>query len=276
MVQYDEVFSLQGYYENHRDAMANAWAWYKTNDHCAPHFHHSIELVYVLEGELCATLDGREHRVGPRTMLINSSYTIHSYETPAFSRCIFAIIPMTAVPSIRQALSKQAFASVTCPDEADGALEKLMRMMVACLKNPVALKGLCYAVLGLLMERVGLAEARANGRAAFIREVLEYLQQHHTQPLSAKTVAARFGYSKSRFSHIFNAHLGHTLSACVNALRCQHAAQLLAETDMPVTDVAMAVGFESLRTFYRAFKNQYEMTPSQYKKPNITHHYSTN
>jgi AraC family transcriptional regulator of adaptative response / DNA-3-methyladenine glycosylase II len=50
----------------------------------------------------------------------------------------------------------------------------------------------------------------------------------------------------------------------------------LAETDMPVTDVAMAVGFESLRTFYRAFKNQYEMTPSQYKKPKTTHHYGTN
>ena len=50
------------------------------------------------------------------------------------------------------------------------------------------------------------------------------------------------------------------------ALRCRQAAQLLLESDMTMLDISLGVGFECLRTFYRAFKSCYDMTPSQYIK----------
>lgn len=257
---------MQGYYENHRDEMTHAHAWYADDNHCTPHFHNSVELVYVLEGSFAVTLDGTEYHAGPNTLLVSSSYTIHSYETIGRSRVIVAIIPFAEIPSLRQQLAKQAFSCPVCPDE-DGTLGLLMAQLVENSKvNHTVTKGLSYTLLGLLVNRVGLVEARANSRTAFIRSVLEYLDQHHTEPLSVGRVAAHFGYSRSRFSHIFNAHLGYTLSDYVGALRCTHAAQLLRETDMPVSDIAMAVGFDSLRTFYRAFKKQYEMTPSRYAR----------
>lgn len=258
---------MQVYYENHRDDMAHAYAWYAEDDHVRPHFHNSIELVYVLSGVLKATLNGETHTVPEGTMLINSSYTIHSYETPDASYAVIAIIPMNEVPSIRQTLLGQAFRSCLHPDDAKGTLRTLMEMMAAFAgEHAVALKGLSYAVLGLLIDRVGLMEARQSDQTAFIREVLNYLQQCHAEPLSVQRVADRFGYSRSRFSHLFHAHLGCTLFEYIAALRCRHAAQLLKETDMPVSDVAMAVGFESVRTFYRAFKRQYDMTPKRYAK----------
>lgn len=255
---------MQGYYENHRDGMEHSHAWYAHNDHFTPHFHHSIELVYVLSGQLKATLDGAEYTVGANTMLINSSYTVHGYETPTESDSIVAIIPLAQVPTARPLLSKKSFTSPLCPDDADGTLGMLMRMLVSCRENPLAARGICYTLLGLLVERVGLVEARPNRKTSFIRDVLEYVQQHHTEAISVAQLAAQFGYSRSRFSYLFHAHLGYTVSEYISALRCQHAAQLLRETDMAVSDVAMAVGFESLRTFYRTFKNQYDMTPNQY------------
>ena len=50
------------------------------------------------------------------------------------------------------------------------------------------------------------------------------------------------------------------------AIRCRQAAQLLLESNMTMLDIALGVGFECLRTFYRAFKNCYQMTPTQYVK----------
>lgn len=261
---------MQGYYENHRDDMSDAVAWYTRNDQFTPHFHNSIELMYVVEGTLLATLDGEEHTVGADTMAICSSYTIHSYETPASSYSIVAIIPMSAVPSARQLLHKRAFARPMCPDDERRTLRGLMAMMTQNAENPLVMKGLCYTLLGLIIKRVGLVETRSNARTAFIREVMDYLQAHHAEPLCADGVASYFGYSRSRFSHLFNSHLGCSLSEFLRAVRCQHAAQLLKETDMAVSDVAMAVGFESLRTFFRSFKNQYEMTPSRYAKSKST------
>lgn len=257
----------QGYYENHRDDMVHAHAFYALDNHCTPHFHNSVELAYVIEGSITATLDGTEHVVGPHTMIISSSYVVHSYNTPASSKIIVAIIPFAEVPSLRTVLAKQAFASAICPDDSSHTLSTLMDMLATHTNgNPYLTKGLSYTILSLLIERVGLTQARAGSRAAFIRDALEYLQQHHAEPLSAQSVAAHFGYSRSRFSHIFNAQLGYTLCEYLSAIRCRHAAQLLRESDMPVSDVAMAVGFESLRTFYRIFKKQYDMTPNRYAK----------
>lgn len=256
---------MDAYYETMRDDMTKAHAWRVANDHFAPHFHHSIELAYVLSGLLVATLDGTEYPAGPGTVVLSSSYTVHNYHTPEASESIVAIVPLTAVPSLRPVLSKQSFARPTYMD-ADGTLGLLMHMMTEAIDKPVIMKGLCYTVIGLLIDRVGMVDTRVSSRMEFIRDVLEYLQQHHTEPLSVDRVASHFGYSRSRFSHIFNAQLGYTLSDYVGAIRCRHAAQLLRETDMAVSDIAMAVGFESLRTFYRTFKEQYGMTPNRYAK----------
>lgn len=59
---------VQGFYENHRDDMAHVSAGYRENDHCVPHFHRSVELTYVLEGALEATLDGVCHTVPAGTV----------------------------------------------------------------------------------------------------------------------------------------------------------------------------------------------------------------
>lgn len=257
---------MQGYYENHHDDRPDAFAWQKQNDHCTPHFHHSVELVYVVSGSIRATLDGATYDVTAGTLLINASYTVHSYETPVSSRSIIVILPVGQLPSARQQLRGRAFAAHLCPDDDAGTLGTLVRMLAENPGSPLVRKGLAYTLLGLLIDRVGLVDAPENTRTAFIRDVLEYLQQHHTEPLSAGQIAAHFGYSRSRFSHIFNAQLGYTLSDYLGALRCRHAAQLLRETDMPVSDIAMQVGFESLRTFYRAFKKQYDMTPNTYAR----------
>ena len=258
---------FEGFYENHRDDMAHAFAWYARNDQVLPHFHNSVELVYVLEGILSTTLDGEAYQISQGEMLINSSYTVHSYETPKASYSIIAIIPMAEVPSVRQILSKQSFAARICRDDARGTLQTIMRLMVEnCQEHPHALTGLCGAVLGLLIDRVGLVEARQNSHSTFIREVLDFLQAHHTDPLTVKGVADHFGYSRSRFSDIFTKCLQVTLCAYINTLRCRHAAQILRETELPVSEVALQVGFDSLRTFHRVFKDQFGLTPYQYAK----------
>lgn len=257
---------MQGFYETHRDNMRQAHAWYKENDRFLPHFHSSVELVYVLSGALRATVDGETHIVPENTLLIDSSYAVHSYETPEASSLIIAIIPLSEVPSIAKQLRKQSFARVTLPDDPLCTLRSLMEMMVRFQDATVTMNGLCHALLGQLIDRAGLIPVREGSQALFIRDVLEYIQAHHAEPLTGEALAARFGYSRSYFSHLFSAHLRCTLADSITALRCGHAAQLLRETDMRVADVAMAVGFESLRTFYRAFKKQYHVTPTQYAK----------
>ena len=107
---------VQGFYENHRDDMAHVSAGYRENDHCVPHFHRSVELTYVLEGALEATLDGVCHTVPAGMLLIVSSYVVHAYATPRYSRSVVTIIPGKAARRTPSAPSARGRKALRCPE----------------------------------------------------------------------------------------------------------------------------------------------------------------
>lgn len=257
------------YYEYNSDARFLPLCWYCEDNHCLPHFHNSIELAYILEGELSAVLNGKEYTVHQGELLISSSFTVHSYSTPRTSKLYIVIIPMSSVPWHKQLLTDKTFASRICPDSPQEDIKQLMSLLVQYRDetNPAILGGISSTLLGLITERVGLMDmAHATKQANLIRDVLMYLQKHYTAPLSMQDMAAHFGYSTSRFSHIFNERLGCTLPEYVNALRCHYAAQLLNQDPRPILEVALQVGFDCPRSFYRAFKRCYGVTPTQYQE----------
>lgn len=254
-------------YEHQRDDMLITTCWRKQNDFCAPHFHSSIELVYCMSGCLSVTVDGRMIQLTEGKLLISSSYTIHSYSTENEADTIIVIIPLPFVPTLQRKLTQYTFADYIYED-ADRELRTLLTMAHTHWKDSCEAmhKGFSYMLLGLLIDRVGLIETRGSENTGLIKEILIYLQQHYTGSISMQQLAHHFGYSKSRFSHLFNEQLGCTLTEYVNSLRCQHASHLLLEGQLPVMEIALQVGFDCVRTFYRAFKRYYGVTPTQYTK----------
>ena len=82
---------------------------------------------------------------------------------------------------------------------------------------------------------------------------------------SVKALAAAFGYSERTLGDIFHANVGTSVKRYINDLRVNEAAQLLMKTDKGVEQIGYAVGFESFRTFLRAFKDKTGLTPSVYR-----------
>ena len=69
-------------------------------------------------------------------------------------------------------------------------------------------------------------------------------------------------------SKLFYQHTGKKINDYINHLRITDAARQLAESSngKKIIDIALSVGFDSLSTFNRAFKNVFNLTPSEYKK----------
>lgn len=267
-----KTLSQGDFYEHRRDGMQSAHCWRGDNNHCMAHFHSSIELLYVEDGEITANLDGQSYQVKKGELLLASSYSVHTYRTEEgkSNRVVIMIIPLTSVPSLQKTLNKRAFSQVIYDAREDYELQTLLSMIPANwtkYENETR-KGFSYAILGLLISRVGLKDQPSNQQCGLMRDVLIYLQENYQQPLHMESLAKHFGYSKSRFSRLFHDHLGCSMIEYLAVLRCRQAAHLLLESEMTMLDIAMNVGFECLRTFYRAFKNCYDMTPTQYIKEN--------
>jgi AraC family transcriptional regulator of adaptative response / DNA-3-methyladenine glycosylase II len=78
---------------------------------------------------------------------------------------------------------------------------------------------------------------------------------------SEEDLAARLGVSARHLRRLFTAHLGVTPDALARSARVHFARRLLDDTDLSVTEVAFAAGFDSLRQFNRACRDVFRESP---------------
>ncbi len=255
-------------YEISRDSQSDAASWYSPNNNCSPHFHSALELVYVRSGIMEATLNGAFHALQGGELLLVPSYTIHRYVTPAKSDTIVMTIPLSYIPSFQKLLRGKTFSTSHISNKY--LTKEISRCLKCCCdlqKNrpdSMAIRGYIHVILALLVENIPLEDMRTKEDNALVRDILTYLHNNYKNPLTLKTIADEFGYSTSRFSHIFNKQVGCSISEYVNALRCRQVAGMLLEGEESITQIAMSAGFNSMRTFYRSFMQVFGISPSKY------------
>ena len=102
-----------------------------------------------------------------------------------------------------------------------------------------------------------------EGRLRRILRVIESEPPRHIRDL-----AAGCRLSQSHLQHLFKRHTGIGLGHLLNQQRLERAADLLANSDMSIKEVACAVGYEHTSSFSRAFLRWFETAPSQYRREN--------
>lgn len=99
-----------------------------------------------------------------------------------------------------------------------------------------------------------------------IQQSLIYIFTHLSTDLHLSEIAEQAGMSESTFSRFFKKNTGNSFTDHVNKLRIWQACKLLAETEMPITDICFEVGYLNISNFNRTFLRQHKMTPSAYRR----------
>ncbi len=99
-------------------------------------------------------------------------------------------------------------------------------------------------------------------------DLLDYIDLHYTEDLELEELADVIGFSKFHFSRLFRQYTNFSFNDYVNYKRLKVAEELLAQPDLPVTDVALQAGFNSISTFNRLFRKSKNCTPSEYRAMN--------
>ena len=109
----------------------------------------------------------------------------------------------------------------------------------------------------------GEAARRAGEK---LKLALAYIQEHYAEPITVKQLADICGFSQVHFMNIFKATIGSTCIEYLIQYRLARAAMDLQETDRSVMQIALDNGFQNISYFNRAFKQQYAMTPSAFRR----------
>ncbi len=123
-------------------------------------------------------------------------------------------------------------------------------------------------ILAELMSYYGIGAANRTviDRHMKLRPALLYLEEHCCQPLTLEQVARVVYLSPSRFRHLFQETMHVGFKEYLTGLRYQRAKRMLATTQTPVAEVALACGFSNLYRFYNLFRQRDNMTPAQYRR----------
>ena len=122
-----------------------------------------------------------------------------------------------------------------------------------------------YTVLSMLAA-VEPKKYQPTEKHQKLATALEYMTQNYNIKIRNDELAALTGVSTVYFRKLFTEVMGQSPIDYIQSLRIQKAKEMLQSDYGSITDVASALGYQSIYDFSRAFKKRVGMSPIQYKK----------
>ena len=101
---------------------------------------------------------------------------------------------------------------------------------------------------------------------AAMLDVYAYITAHCNEKLTLEDMADQAGYSKYHFARVFKEYTGTNFHDFYMRQRTRLCTRMLTELNIPVTEVALRAGFDSIASFNRLFRHYTGMTPTQFRQ----------
>ena len=259
------------------------WRSVNEGDSFSPHFHSAVEVLIPLEGELYSGIDKTEYCVRAGEVLIIPAGCVHSLRMEEGSVRDLMLFEMNNVFTLkefgafRQMLSRPIYLDMDHPVR-ESVREKLLEVAAIYRSGKLLRNMHCYALLLEIYAQLGESyletsatqtevnalNRQLSGEDAFNR-ALDYVNENYMDDVTLDSLSAYAGFSRYTLSRMFRQHTGATFTQYLNKRRVTMAEELLAGTKMPVTQVALQCGFNSIATFNRVFRDVRGCTPTQYR-----------
>ncbi|MGQ0600942.1 MAG: AraC family transcriptional regulator [Anaerolineales bacterium] len=100
---------------------------------------------------------------------------------------------------------------------------------------------------------------------ASVRQARAFMDEHFAEPLDLDVICREAHFSRYHFIRLFRSAFGVTPHQYLTQKRIEKAKQLLAADQLNVTDVCLAVGFQSLGSFSTLFQRNVGRSPQQFR-----------
>ncbi len=236
------------------------------------HFHDNLELYFPLDSGLTVMAGGVSRDLNAGDLALLFPNVVHGYRSPApssdgrCSRALLVICPLSLTGDFYRALSsfqpEDPFLSGGClHTDAVYALRALS--VPEEERNPLADRALVQLILARTMP---LLKLRKNGPApTLLQRVVQSLSERYREPLTLGRLAGDLGVSRSHLSRVFSEQLQCGFNDYLNRLRLADAGELLGSSDLTITEIGFSCGFDSPRTFNRAFRKVYGASPREFR-----------
>ena len=248
------------------------------------HWHDEFEIIYVRSGFLTVSISGESYIGKTGEAFVVSPGNLHLMGSQSGTVDYYTFLFPLKYISFRtdDMLDEKLLEPLNsghlmiCPrvkDTAKELCEQLIEIYMAKkdeseskIATQVRTKIILLQFILEMWEKGFVIENDKSGRNTIEKEMISYIQQNFMEKISLKEFSEQFHLSEKYISRYFKEHFHITLSQYITHLRLEHAKQLLQDTDIPVTEIAMQSGYQNVSYFIRSFKKTYGVSPLKYRK----------
>lgn len=242
------------------------------------HWHSSLELLMVLEGNIIITVDGNTWKLKDEDVILINSNSIHEIYSETGAVMIAVQIKLSLFNQFQSDLTSIIFDcnSATNPDFKRYAN---IRFAIASLiqANSYHSDGTDYLNYSLSYYLVSqlLENFKSNASETLQKQqkymerltrIINYINEHYAENFSLSDLAAMENLSVPYLSQFFDKYMGVKFTQYYNSIKLEHAVSDLISTKDSIETIAMRNGFTESHAFIRTFKKQYQMLPSAFRK----------
>lgn len=247
---------------------------YGGNYKVGKHWHQSIEIFAVYEGEMDYYINDTEYHLTPGKFILLNSNEIHSINVPEENYTIVLQIPLK---TFEKYFSKEQYILFShSPREEDKTIMNLIksifeeyeaRQMGYEFKVQSKYFRLLYELVAKYrVENVEDALLVSNKKLNRLSKVTSYIKEHHAEKISLEQIAKIFGYAPAYLSRMFQQYAKVNFKDYLREIRLESAYKEMRNSSATLSEIALNNGFPNEKAFSKAFFEKYGQLPSEYRK----------
>lgn len=247
------------------------------------HWHEDIEFIYVLEGKMNYYINGKVILLkSGDSVMINSGQLHYGYSASNEECHFYCIILHPSLITMNKTLYKKFVEPVTENRSLDFVFFEKEEKVAAILQQIYQIK-VCQSVTYELeiislfhelwnkiykisMTKCEDVQQTIDNELQMQRQMVSFIYQNYAEGILLDDIAAAGKVCRSKCCQIFKKYVGESPMDFVNEYRLEMSCQMLLTTELNITEICTACGFNHLSYFSKMFREKFGKTPREYRK----------
>lgn len=246
------------------------------------HWHDDIEFISVLEGEMQYNVNGEIITIRKNEGIIINARQMHFGYSDDKQECKFyCILLHPLLLCTNSAYEKDFVIPIIKNRNADYILlsqdkiwnKKILNLIeeIYSVKDkrtaPLLVQGIFSHLWSLLYENIQLNQEKKTKSSdlTIIKNMVGFIQKNYTDRISLKDIASSGSIGESKCCKLFKKYINETPNTYLNQYRLNKSTELLKNTDMSITEIALSVGYTGSSYYTETFRKWFGITPTEFK-----------
>ncbi|WDC85430.1 AraC family transcriptional regulator [Caloramator sp. mosi_1] len=248
-----------------------------------PHWHEFIEIIYFLQGDAKVQINSSYYDIRTGEIVLLNSLDVHAVY--GFSKYLVLQFDTTIATDLPIEFNK------LFPFNDDNKIIRQNKNYIDYLETirhymediiskyntkplgfEIDIRGSIYKILAAI---IAYSQTTSKNEPSYrkhkenlqrLEKLLRYIDEHYNENITINDAANILNLAPNYFCRFFKSTMGKTFLEYLNFYRCSKAEMLINTTNIPITEIALLVGFSSIAYFNRVYKKYKGHSPSIERK----------